>query len=337
MRERKINYELILVLLILSFMVIPAVLAHVPKTAEGNASLETAKHVHDPTKSWVIYSELKKGEEAHYYEIKLEEDEGLRCSILVPNEGFVPDLIIMGPQFSNSSDIPNHIEIPDGYGYKVIEGEKGEREYEPFTPGSYYYPAEYDEEVDRSATYYVVVSDETSSGKYGLAVGYEERYGLIEWIRVPVDVVNIHIWEGQPVWLIFSPIFITSLLGAIYFIWAKQNKAPLPTYLGGWLTSIAGLLYIGTGGMMLLQMITASIKANPGAALIVTIVFTIIPLSLGLFTFSLGIKMKEPIDIKERAKMVVISLLALVTWTGLIIGPIIALIGSILPTKNKKG
>ncbi len=334
---RGVNYRLVTILAIISLLIIPTVLAHVPKSAEDNTSLDTAKHVHDPTKSWVIYSDLKEGQKAHYYEVELEEGESLKCSILLPNENdFLPYIIIIGPQFSNSSEIPSHIEVPDGYGYEVIKGEKEEREYEPFTPGSYYYPAEYDEEVNKSATYYVVVSDIDGSGKYGLAVGYEERYGIIEWIRVPVDVVNIHIWEGQSVWLIFSPIFISSLLGAIYFIWAEQNDGKLPKTMGGWFTSIAGLSYIGTSGMMLLQMIMASMKANPGAAVIVTIVFTIIPLSLGLFTFSLGLKIDNP-DLKERAKLVVISLLALVTWAGLIIGPVIALIGSFLPTKNRKG
>lgn len=240
---------MIVILLIITLIVLPTVLAHVPKTSEENTSLETAKHVHDPTKSSVIYSELKKGDKAHYYEIELEEGERLKCSILLPkDDDFVPDLIIMGPNFGNSSEIPDHIEVPESYGYKVIEGEKGEREYEPFTPGSYYYPAEYDEEVNRTGTFYAVVSDTTRSGKYGLAVGYEERYGILEWIRVPVDVVNIHIWEGQPIWLIFSPIFISSLLGAIYFIWAEQNDGKLPNTIGLWLTSIAGLLYIGNGG-----------------------------------------------------------------------------------------
>ncbi|MFW6196111.1 MAG: hypothetical protein ACOC5D_02125 [Thermoplasmatota archaeon] len=338
MRGRKINYKLIVILLILSLILIPTALAHVPKTSQGNTSLDTAKHVHDPTKSWVIYSELKKEEEAHYYEIKLEEGERLKCSILLPEENdFLPDLIIMGPQFSNSSDIPGHLEVPDDYGYKVIEGEKGEREYEPFTPGSYYYPVEYDEEVNQSTIYYVVVTEENSSGKYGLAVGYEERYGMIEWIRVPWDVVTIHRWEGQSIWLIFSPMLITFLSGAIYFIWSKQNLAPTPNYLGGWFTSIAGLSYIGTGGMMLLQMIISSMKASPGPLIIVTIIFTTIPIVLGFFTFFFGIKMELPISLGERVKLIVLSIVAIIAWAGLIIGPLLALIGAVLPLKNKKG
>lgn len=89
--------------------------------------------------------------------------------------------------------------------------------------------------------------------------------------------------------------------------------------------------------MMLLQMIIASLKANPGMAVFVTVFFTIIPLSLGLFTFSLGLKMEKPIEIKDRIKFAIISLIALVTWSGLITGPLLALIGAVLPTKNKRG
>jgi len=338
MRVSKSACRIVVIVLVIIVIIIPSIYSHVPKTSKNNYDLENAKHVHDPTKSWVIYSELKNEEKAHYYEVKLEEDERLKCSILIPEDNnFTPDIIIMGPHFDNSSDIPDHIEVPSNYGYILIKGKKVDREYEPFTPASYYYPAEYDDKVNKSSTYYVVVTSNNTHGKYGLAIGYEERYGMIEWIKVPIDVINIHIWEGQSILLIFSPLIITSILGVIYFLWAVKNSGSTPNYLGGWFTSIAGLAYIGTGGMMLLQMILASMKADPGPGIVVTILFTIIPLSLGIFTLSLGLKMKPPIDLKEKAKLGVVSILALVIWAGLIIGPVIALIGAVLPLKNKKG
>ncbi|MFW6142191.1 MAG: hypothetical protein ACOC53_06500 [Candidatus Saliniplasma sp.] len=56
--RKKIIVLIIVAVLLLS---INTVYAHVPIVTDGNDSLEDAAHVHDPTKSWTIYSELPHG------------------------------------------------------------------------------------------------------------------------------------------------------------------------------------------------------------------------------------------------------------------------------------
>ena len=60
----------------------------------------------------------------------------------------------------------------------VKQGDLGEAEYEAFTPGAYYYPAEMDMPAPQDGTYYVAVFDEELAGPFGLAVGYEEKWTL---------------------------------------------------------------------------------------------------------------------------------------------------------------
>lgn len=191
--------------------------AHVPKEAEGNDSLQTAFNVDDPTKSWAIYAEIHEPGEARYYQLELEKNRVLRATLFVPNKSnFVPDLIIAGPNLGSSGALPNNIEIPEGYDYIVLDGDLGDPEYEPFTPASYYYLADFEKEVEETGTYYVVVSDPSDKGNYGLAIGKEERYGLIEWIRVPFDVINIRQWEGKPLFYPFLPMILTVIVGFFF-------------------------------------------------------------------------------------------------------------------------
>jgi len=46
-------------------------------------------------------------------------------------------------------------------------------------------------------------------GKYGIAIGYKEEFTLSEWLLIPIDVINIHQWEGQSLILILMPLLLS--------------------------------------------------------------------------------------------------------------------------------
>ncbi len=330
-----VRRALFLVFAIITISVISTASAHVPRTAAENESLETAKEIEDPIKSWAIYSELRDGEVANYYEMEMGEGERLYLSILTPeNEDFVPNLAVMGPGIEVNESTPDFVEQPPDVGVKVIEGELGEREYEPFTPGSYYHPARYDEEIDESGTYHVVVyTEEGTGGKYGLAVGYQETWGPIEWVRLPLDVINIRLWEGQSLWLIFAP--MVSVLGAgfAWTGWRYSKKGEKPENLKEWGLLTSALLYIGSGVMLLMQMIIASVRSDPGLVVIVTIIFALIPLILGYKLWQKSLDFKKP-DKWSRVKVIIYGVIGFFAWAGIIIGPVIAIISGLLPSRE---
>ncbi len=309
--------------------------AHIPRTATENESLETAMVIENPIKSWAIYSELRHGEVANYYEMDMDEGERLYLSILTPeNEDFVPNLVVMGPGIEENDPIPNFVEQPEDAGVIVIEGELGEMEYEPFTPGSYYHPARFDEKINESGTYHVVVyNEEKIGGKYGLAVGYQETWGPIEWIKLPLDVVTIRIWEGQPIWLIFAPMVSVLGIGFAWTGWEYYNKGEGPDNAKEWGLLTSSLLYLGSGAMIVMQMIIAVSKSNPGLAVIVTIIFALSPLILGYKLWQRSLDFKKP-EKWDRVKVIIYGLLGFLVWAGIVIGPIIAVISGFLPSRE---
>jgi hypothetical protein len=316
------------------------ILAHTPLEPGENESLETAVVVPDPTKSWAIYAELHEAEEAQYYMLDLEQGERLVAMLYIPLEekGFAPHLVVMGPGISephehedeHEHDLPEYIEVPEGAGIMLLEAEtSGGPGYEPFTPSAYYYLASVDFDVTTPGGYFVAVYESSRGGRYGLATGYREVFTLDEWILVPLDVIGIHQWEGQSLAFILAPMIATLVIGLAVLVLQKKN---LLDKLSFWTASVAGLLYVGSGATMLVQMFMALSSAGPEVSAVITVVFAVIPVLLGLGILRLALE--ETVTRRTRILAASFSIAGLFLWAGLLLGPSLALVTSVLPSKK---
>jgi hypothetical protein len=328
----------LIMMIIICIMLMSSAIAHVPVESGDNESLEHALHIENPTKSWAIYDELEHSGEVRYYKVDLKKGERLKISVFTPEEDdFAPWIMVMGPNFSNDLTVPDFVEIPPGYGSIVVRGERPEHaEYEPFTPSSSHHIAEFDETVNQSGVFYFAVFEFNNSGKFGIAIGYIESFSIQEWLLIPFDVINIHLWEGQSIVLILAPLIITIVIGKFFIFYRRIKLNKTPHTLHDWLGSFASLLYLGTGFMILLQMAIALSKSEPSAAVVVTLIFAAIPIILGYFIFKISIKGEEKLTIKNRIKLMVYGVFGLIFWAGLILGPVLVIITSLLPNWFKK-
>jgi hypothetical protein len=317
----------------LSWIVFPA-LAHTPLNPSGEIhSLETAFEVPNPTKSWTLYRELHHEGEAEYYKIHLNVGDRLKVSLYTKEskENFTPHLIIMGEGFMLADSLPGFIEVPEGYGANIVAPSMPEKpEYEPFTPASYYYLIDVDETLSKEGDYYLTIYDPNSEeGKYGIAIGYKEEFTLSEWLLIPFDVISIHEWEGQSLIVILMPLLLSLALGLILLAWKSLVKPEIFNVLG----IVAGLFYVGSGFMLLMQMLFALYGALFNALVLLTLIFITLPLVLGYFLLKQTIRSERSLSKRERIVFLVLGLVGLFTWSGLLIGPSLALVAGILPNK----
>ncbi len=325
----------ILALALLASLTAPVVLAHTPlKPGDENESLETAYEIPDPTKSWTLYRELHEGGEAQYYKMILEPGDRLLVSLYTPvgeDPAFLPGLAVMGPGIEPSGTLPDFVEAPSGMGVAVIEPNRPERpEYEPFTPASYYFVASFEFDVSEQGAYHFAVYEPERGGRYGVAVGYREEFTLAEWLMIPLDVIGIHQWEGQPLWLILSPMIVALALGfGLLLGMGRLSTRPLAL-----IGATAGLLYLGGGLMTLMQMVLALIPASPGPSVVLTIVFVALPIILGLVLLRKVLGVRGGVTLRDRAVIALLSLLGVATWAGLLVGPSLALLTSIMPFRD---
>ncbi len=315
---------------------IHGVLAHTPlEPPFDNESLATAYAVPNPTKSWAIYAELHEGEEAQYYRLDMEQGEKLRLMLFIPvseKEAFKPGLVLMGPGITSQDVPPEFVEVVSGVGVMVLEGQLSAKPtYEPFTPSIYYYLADVDLDVSVAGTYHVAVYELYQGGRYGLAVGYREEFGLDEWLMIPIDVIGVHQWEGQSIGFIIAPMLATLLVGFGLVIWRRPAIFRKIFNVTG---VSAGLLYLSSGAMMLTQMIYALAATGPEFSAVLTVIFTLLPILLGVAILWLTIKDPTSVTNRVRILIAVLGLSGLFTWGGLLIGPALALLTSVLPTKS---
>jgi hypothetical protein len=322
----------LLLLLIALVSLLQGVAAHAPLSGEvDNESLDKALVLTDPLKSWVIYKELHTAGEANYYTFELEKNAHLTANLLIPisEKGtFLPGLIIMGPGVPNNGTAPSYVQVPNGTHVMVIEGKMpAKASYEPFTPASSYFLVDVEMNVTEKGTYYLVVFDSSSGGKYSLAIGYKEEFTVSEWLLIPFNLVSIHLWEGQNIVLLFAPLYLTILIGIILIVWRRPHVF---THLPSWTGIPAGLLCLGSGLLTLSQMFYA-LSIAPDMIALVTLIFAVVPILLGYVILRTFLKHTEQITRTRRVVLLICGALGLVVWAGFIIGPVLAILTAFLP------
>lgn len=323
---------------LLCALLVTGAFAHVPVTIGDNDAIETALYVHDPLKSWAFYGQLREGGGAtNYFRFDMEPGQRLQVSLFTPNENnFTPGLVLMGPGIESRGTVPAFVTVPEGSGALVIEGTRPEQaSYEPFTPSSLYERADSSVNVTAAGTYYVVVYEPTEGGRYGLALGYREEFGVFEWMRVPVDAIRIHHWEGQSYGLILAPLLAVLVIGLGVLVWLKKRDGFVLQSPFGWLGSFSGLLYLGSGATLLIQMALALYRTGLSSSVIVTIVFALLPIIAGIAMLRVAQQARERVTWQYRLKMAILGIAGLLFWAGFVLGPVIALVTSILPPYAK--
>jgi hypothetical protein len=272
--------------------------------------------------------------EANYYKFELEKNEKLTTNLLIPiseKDKFLPGIVIIGPGIPDIGNVPSYIEIPNGSHVMAIYGKMPDKAYyEPFTPASSYLLIDTEINVNEKGTYYIAVFDNTSGGKYSLAIGYIEEFTATEWLFIPFNLISIHLWEGQNIIFLFAPLVLTIIIGFIIIIWKRSDVI---RHLPAWIGIPAGLLCLGSGFLTLTQMFYA-LSIAPDLIALVTIIFAFIPIILGYVIIRILLKNTEKIKKTQRIILFICGAFGLVFWAGYIIGPVLSIITAALPFRQ---
>jgi hypothetical protein len=328
-------HSAVLFLLILA-LIIPAH-AHVPLNAGENENLATATVIGQPEKSYVIYGHIHEPDGLAYYRFDMTTGQTLHVSLMVGGkDAAVPDLVITGPGILTSGTPPASLQVPPGSSVFVIPGRVPERaEYEPFTPSATYQVASHTHQITDAGTYYVAVHTAEGEQDYSLAPGFKEEFSATEWLFVPVNVIGIHVWEGQSPFVVLAPCIALVLLGGALLLW-QQRRRGIHRSLFSWCAILAGLLYLGGASITFTQMVRALSQTGFSPSCVVTLIFAAIPIALGVWALRAGFSAERPLTVSRRASMAVIGMFGLLFWAGFIIGPVIAFIAAVVPEKPKR-
>jgi hypothetical protein len=72
------------------------------------------------------------------------------------------------------------------------------------------------------------------------------------------------------------------------------------------------------------------------AEALITLIFAILPIVLGLLALRISIRNQGKIGVRQRVYLIIIGVVALFLWAGIFIGPILAIITALMPTKTRE-
>lgn len=329
------------VVIVIFFLAMPLVMAHSPLGTGNNESISKATVIPDPTKSWALYSQLNSDGDAQYYTFTVTSGQKIHVTMyksMRPEDAtFNPRLVIIGPNVTAQDNIPTNITIPPGSNARLVSQTQPTHTYEPFSPSTFTGLADETLDTPTPGKYYIVVyeqSNATTGGHYGLAIGDRETYTLDEWILIPFNLMTIYQWEGQSLALVLAPMIASLVMGISLVTWRFKKQCNLANPMA-WLGAIAGIAFIGTAATTLYQMLAAAARVALGAEALITLIFAIVPLAIGLMTSRLSVKESNKASVKKRIYYVILGITALFMWAGLVIGPILAIVASFMPTNQK--
>jgi len=327
------RFALPLAVLLFLILIVP-VYAHVPVSAGNNQNISTAFSIEKPIKSYAISGHLHDAGDVAYYQLAMQPGDRLVLSLM--NNGYdkpVPDMIVMGPGgLPAPAALPPSVEIPAGYGAEIIRGHPPLRaDYEPFSPATVYEVANYSRGITTAGTWYVAVVSPADEMQYSLAVGYKEEFSPSEWVLVPVNVIETHLWEGQFILEVLAPFLAVVIIGFIVIGRRVERQGKKPGF-GFWFASIAGLLYLGGAAMTFVQMLHAVNITGYSPGVLLTLLFILVPAGLGLSALRIA-RQPGPRTLRDRIYLLIIGIAGLIFWAGLVIGPVLAIIAAVVPDR----
>jgi hypothetical protein len=332
MRHFPINALLLVMALIITILVITPSEAHVPVFPDGNENISSAYPVGDPSKSWAIYSALEPGI-AQYYSFEIKKGERILISLLTSTRPedftFFPRFALMGLGLEPKGLLPGFVESPEGYSIMTLEGNRSNQPtYEPFGPSSYLEVAELELPAPESGRCYIAIYDTARGGNYCLVVGYRETFTLEERILTPINLISIYRWEGQSLAFIFAPMIVVLILGGL-FIW---HRYPPRTPFNA-IAAAAGLIFLGSSAIVITQIAFNLMSATVGAGEIaISLALAALAAILGLFALFAS---RSKATIIYRICLLGTGIVGLFLGAGLIIGPILSILASVLPDSRR--
>ncbi|MHA2395963.1 MAG: hypothetical protein ACXAC0_04605, partial [Candidatus Thorarchaeota archaeon] len=140
--------------------------------------------------------------------------------------------------------------------------------------------------------------------------------------------MTIHQWNGQSILSILAPMIATLVIGMVLLLNRRDEHRELQNPIS-WIAAIGALLFFGSGITIFYQTTLAALFAVD-LQIIVSIIFGILPILLGVLTLRLVLTENWQINRSKQIRLFAMGLIAPFLWAGLLIGPALVILSSTL-------
>ncbi|MFW5887713.1 MAG: hypothetical protein ACOCUH_02835 [Bacteriovoracia bacterium] len=238
---------------LLFLLIAPAIaLAHVPRyVMNDNLSIHNPFEIKNPTLSQVFYGDLQGT--ADYFNFSLDKEAEIKIGLLAP---------------INESSFPKAELIAQIGTVQKLSGNFNEIYFEKF--GSDYYRKGPEQTFTLSRDNYLIkVDNASSSGRYALVIGVDERFSLIETVRTIfiLPIIKQSFFD-KPIFEIFGGILgiFLILLTLAYSRKASSFRSKKVYWLGFIITAIAYLILLSYNPFNILGLLGVMLLIASGIA-----------------------------------------------------------------------
>ena len=329
--------------------------AHLPIYKSGGPSIETAYLIPDADVSYAIFAEFSTAtNRIHFYAFTVEAGHVLNFQLGVPAieelRDFAPVIVLLGPSLQapdgQTSEILSEFEVAlaEGYGATsyTYEGTENTVEFEPFTQVNMWMRQDAEVTLPSDGTYYLAVAVPEGTphdasvgfGKYVLAPGKLEEFGLVDFAAIPLDWIKTQQFWGHNVLVFMLPTVIVTVLGMVA-TWYYFDKRTIGILRNSRVTTKTTFYFAATGGMLMigstinqLLLVLGYTELLPEGADYIVIMLQSIGLVLGLSALSLSLRFTSSKPLAYIALPVIVSFAALMVGAGFLVGPVMFLFAS---------
>jgi len=161
-------------------------------------------------------------------------------------------------------------------------------------------------------------------------VGYKEEFSATEWVGLPFQLMRINRWEGEGWAFILGPAVVTVAAGLALVVLRGMR---LGHRYGAfqWLCVVSGLLSMGTGAGVLVQMLDAAALTGLVGSMVITLLFVLLPVVFGTVISRVGLATKGPPALSDRLGLALLGALSMALLAGYVVGPVLAFVACALP------
>jgi hypothetical protein len=290
-----------------------------------------------------------------------------------PLARFAPDLLLLGPGLPVPSDsstddtvptteyLANYsIVLPSGYGAlkwscdgavnaSLPYGTPNEDEFEPFGQVVYWARQTADVILADTGTYYIAVGGHRfnilpweyravylyEDFKYLLAPGYEEEFGVLDFVTIPLDWIKIRMfwtydYYGMTALVLAAPMAAVVLVGFLYVFALPPRRKEL---LKGMTVGLRVSAHVGVCGALLLiatalyqlALLLGSGYFNPSSIDSLVLALQLSGVVIGVLSVRQVLVMLGANEWKRLVVPAIFAVIALIVGAGLIVGPLVFL------------
>ena len=371
-RRLSIATVALLAFLVITLSVSGQVSAHLPIYESGGNTYATAFKIPDISTSYGIFAQFELyGPDVQYYRFDGVQGHEFYCSLSIPSldylKRFAPDLALIGPGLQapdaeNASFLEYRgIVLPAGDGMMrwvygdannsiLPAGTPNQGDFEPFTQTVLWARQEVTMPLPATGVFYVLVFGYKAhiplpyempisyfgenDMKFVLAPGRAERFGIGDYMRIPVDWIETRLYWNENPLVFLSPALATVIIGLVerwrYLrtrVFQRRRAFHDMTFFLSLFTISGCLLMIGSGVNQL-----AYIVWNNGFTPQTSVV--LVMLAVGALLGATGIwQVGKPERMRNWVAVVfalIMAFVALVIGAGFLVGPLIFLSGTTL-------